>query len=704
MRCCLLKNVRASSGGQKEFENLQHLVLKTFTQKQPLLGHLKLHLYPVIPLYKPGEAQLSFTSLARQAVKESKTGETNEALKWQKERLLKLVKKFPSITVHLDRRVQKHKEKQDGTPGAAADRQDNPGYIQDAELLTLAEGILASSDVAVSTHLTTVGRIVSCDAEEKAAHLSEAGKQEDEEEEEEETSSFQCPTEAAVILEGWQKTWEQLSSANYQGIPPQDVRWLKENEDYGLYKAATAHKTKSVEIVRRKLLKDKMEFNPPPVPTYLGGSIPNMFSFFTAPVLFWRPVGILHAKIRCPNTNCPAPPNTFLIRKVYLSSAQQVCGLKSFYTLLSERLLCTYCERVRNAGEKAGDVSRDQDPQQQYTWLASSPWILMNLAPAVQHMFPAILCGKRSIDRSAVTLLHDRINSVSMSKVQRLIQQGHDEWYMDCRGLYQTLLYDAHTFRGSSSQSGILSYLQPAGNYTPPVKQSPLPSARVLRRAHMISEMEKMPILRKIYGDGQATMQFLTSVLNEWGQFVTTVVMTSDSEDCYKRMARGLTAWFKRAQAPAPKILYADSHCCCDGGTSMLESLFADWIEEGMVIRLDIHHWLHRWDAVVIRQSHARYGAFMSAMAGALLAYNQADMQLLISAVRNGNKEMYSKYSDEEMISFLKPNQIKSYVHRVTRGVENSAVAVEFILEQFKGPAGLDIDGIPLFKDDAAVN
>ncbi|KAF6730776.1 PR domain zinc finger protein 4 [Oryzias melastigma] len=139
---------------------------KTFTQKQHLQGHLKLHLYPVIPLYKPDEAQLSCTSLARQVVKESKTvdpvwmnkitaeeaakesggelwltqlvitfgkysgqtfkwllendigwvvwllaefilkGETNEALKWQKKRLLELVKKFPSITVHLDRRVQ----------------------------------------------------------------------------------------------------------------------------------------------------------------------------------------------------------------------------------------------------------------------------------------------------------------------------------------------------------------------------------------------------------------------------------------------------------------------------------------------------------------------------------------------------------------------------------------------------------------------
>ncbi|XP_023820146.1 uncharacterized protein LOC105355868 isoform X2 [Oryzias latipes] len=322
-----------------------------------------------------------------------------------------------------------------------------------------------------------------------------------------------------------------------------------------------------------------MEFLPPPIPTYLGGSVPNMHSFFTAPVFFWRPVGILHVKVRCPNPSCPAPPDTFLIRKGFSSSARQVCGLKSFYTLLSERLLCTHCEKVRNASE----MTRDQDPQQQYSWLASSPRILMNLAPAVQHMFPAILCGKRAIDRSAVTLLNDRINSLSMSKVQRLIQQGHDEWYMDRRGLYQTLLYDAHTLRGSSSQSGILSYLKSPGQYTPPLQQSRLPSARVLRRAHMISEMEKMSVyrssilsvtgeilcidgtkqlLKKIYGDGQATLQYLTSVLNEWGQFVTTVVVASESEESYRRLARGLTARFKRAQEPAPKILYADTHCC----------------------------------------------------------------------------------------------------------------------------------------------
>ena len=57
-------------------------------------------------------------------------------------------------------------------------------------------------------------------------------------------------------------------------------------------------------------------------------------------------------------------------------------------------------------------------------------------------------------------------------------------------------------------------------------------------------------------------MQYVTSVLNEWGQFLTVVVVASESEECYQRLARGLISRFKRADAPAPKILYADNNCC----------------------------------------------------------------------------------------------------------------------------------------------
>ena len=113
-----------------------------------------------------------------------------------------------------------------------------------------------------------------------------------------------------------------------------------------------------------------------------------------------------------------------------------------------------------------------------------------------------------------------------------------------------------------------------------------------------------------------------------------------------------------------------------DSSSSFLENLFGDWVKRGTVIRLDIRHWLHRWDAVVIKQSHAKYGAFMSSMAGAVLAYNKADMMLLVQAVKLGNKELYDRYTDEEMMAFLKPHQVRSYVRRITRGVGVSVVFI----------------------------
>ncbi|CAM4444687.1 unnamed protein product [Leuciscus chuanchicus] len=394
-----------------------------------------------------------------------------------------------------------------------------------------------------------------------------------------------------------------------------------------------------------------MEFHPPPPPMAVKGAVPNMLSFFTTPAFFWRPVGVMKALIRCPNTN--APPEYYLEKRGYGSYARQVCGMNFHYTLLTERLMCKHCLKLREEPSQAhADNSNDFDDekdgahraQQQYTWLAYSPKILMNLAPAIRSMFPAIICGKRAVDRSVVTLMSDRLNAVSMSKR---------------RDLYQTLLYDAHTSAtgSSSSQRGILSFARAAGTYTPPIAPSPLPSARVLRRAHLILEMEKMPvyrdlilsttgeilcidgtrkILKKIYSDGQGTMQYVTSVLNEWGQFLTTVVVASESEGGYARMARGLVARFRHANAPAPKVVYADNNCCRDSGSSFLENLFGDWVKRGTVIRLDIR---------------------------------QADMMLLVQAVRNGNPELYGRYSDEEMMAFLKPHQIRSYVRRITRGV-----------------------------------
>ncbi|TKS65801.1 hypothetical protein D9C73_028602 [Collichthys lucidus] len=133
-------------------------------------------------------------------------------------------------------------------------------------------------------------------------------------------------------------------------------------------------------------------------------------------------------------------------------------------------------------------------------------------------------------------------------------------------------MYEAHT-AGSAYLKGILSFARAAATYTPLLPR--LPSVGTcLRRAHLIMEIEKMPMyrhqllsvtgeicalmaLKKIYGDGQGTMQYVTSVLNEWGQFVTTAVVVAaaaESEGCYACMARGLIARFRRANAPGVQL------------------------------------------------------------------------------------------------------------------------------------------------------
>ena len=118
---------------------------------------------------------------------------------------------------------------------------------------------------------------------------------------------------------------------------------------------------------------------------------------------------------------------------------------------------------------------------------------------------------------------------------------------------------------------------------------------------------------------------------------------------------------------PPPPLSFLKFHR--DGGPSWLENIFQQWTEAGMVLRLDIRHWLHRWDSVVVKQTHAKYAAFMRAMAGAVLAYCDSDLAQLYTAIRRGDPR-YQAMSDYELMHYVKPHQLKTYVRRLTRGVQ----------------------------------
>lgn len=177
-----------------------------------------------------------------------------------------------------------------------------------------------------------------------------------------------------------------------------NIKWLKTNDTHGLFERVSKYKNARGEMAERRLLKEQMEFYPPPLPVAVKGAVPNMHSFFTTPAFFWRPVGVMKALIRCPNPSCPAPPDYFLEKRGYGSYARQVCGMNCHYTLLTERLMCKHCCNLREGLSQAhvdgsDDNEEDDAQQQQYLWLTYSPRILINLAPAVRRMFPTVPRG-----------------------------------------------------------------------------------------------------------------------------------------------------------------------------------------------------------------------------------------------------------------------------------------------------------------------
>ncbi len=205
-------------------------------------------------------------------------------------------------------------------------------------------------------------------------------------------------------------------------------------------------------------------------------------------------------------------------------------------------------------------------------------------------------------------------------------------------------------------------------------------------------------MVKKLSGEGKGSAEWFTSIGNEQSQIVSFVLTCEESTECLTPMCQGVMERFELANQPVPHILYVDRGCCRAQGPTAVETLFQTWVDKGMVVRLDIFHWIHRFDAAIRTDSHSKYAVFKSALAGAVLAYNRADLELLIKAVR-AKDPAYDTVTDEDMVRlYVTREQLKHHVRRVTLGVQEILRLVQTAIEELKGPAGLEESGIPLFK------
>ncbi|XP_029691386.1 uncharacterized protein [Takifugu rubripes] len=372
--------------------------------------------------------------------------------------------------------------------------------------------------------------------------------------------------------------------------------------------------------------------------------------------------------------------------------------------MLTEVLACNACRKAAKASEERA-IGR---------FLSWEACILNQLSPAHRAMFPAVLTLRRGVDKQVVRLLRERTGGDTMAKVWRQVQESHCEEYLQRKDLYTTLLTQ-YTKPGKTTKR-----FSPKFQLPPPQRE--LPSPKLLRKAFLLAEAENIEdyraqimstfgkvlkydstkkICKKLSGDGKGTAEWCTNVGNERGQILMSVLTCEESLEKMRPMAEGLMERYQRAGEAAPELMYVDRGCCCALGVSSLEQLFDKWVDGGMLIRLDIFHWIRRFDAAVRPDHHSKYALFKSALSAAVFSYNKDDVALLLQAVRAGLPDMADSLSDSELIErHVTKRDLSRYVRRITVGAQETFVRVQNVIDTLKGPMGMDDNQVHLFNED----
>nr|XP_021326769.1 uncharacterized protein LOC101885269 [Danio rerio] len=520
-------------------------------------------------------------------------------------------------------------------------------------------------------------------------------------------STHSDPAHSEVLFEGWHKMWE----SGLHGLPSADILWLKEDAERGLFQRAMSYKDKHGNRKWRKVLKDdRMWFHPPEFPGVVEGKVPSADSFFHSSVFFWRPVGVWRYSLRCPRSDCPARTNqkAFLYRCGYSSTVRQICHMSGWYSMLTEVLACNACRKAAKESEEH-TIGR---------FLSWDQCILNQLSPAHRAVFPAVLTLRRGVDKQVIRLMRDRTEGNTMVKVWRQVQESHCEDYLQRKDLYTTLL-SQYNKPGKITRSLCQQFQRP------PARREP-PSARLMRKAFLISEADNIEdyrtqimstfgqvlkydstkkICKKLSGDGKGTAEWCTNVANEQGQILISVLTCEESLEKMRPMAEGLMERYRRADKAPPELMYVDRGCCRVHAVSSVEQLFSDWTDRGMLVRLDIFHWIHRFDAALRTDHHPKYALFKSALSAAVFAYNKDDMALLVQAIRAGHPTNYASLTDSQIIELrVSKYDLSHYVRRITVGAQETCARVQCAIDLLKGAAGMDENQVHLFKDSAAID
>ncbi|XP_062255655.1 uncharacterized protein LOC133965223 [Platichthys flesus] len=202
-------------------------------------------------------------------------------------------------------------------------------------------------------------------------------------------------------------------------------------------------------------------------------------------------------------------------------------------------------------------------------------------------------------------------------------------------------------------------------------------------------------ITKKLSGFAKGTALWLTSVSNEVGQILISV-LTAQEGPALDNMAAGLIHRYSTAGVAPPKLLYVDTECCREGLVqTKLKLRFGGWPD--LIVRLDIYHFMRRLASGCTKDAHPLYPTFMAKLSSCIFEWDSRDVALLRRAKRAELvQEGVPGITDRMVDLHITKAELSKHCRRQTRGEQTTITLLESLLDELMGPKGSDNLGVPL--------
>ncbi|XP_026144138.1 uncharacterized protein LOC113119126 [Carassius auratus] len=201
-------------------------------------------------------------------------------------------------------------------------------------------------------------------------------------------------------------------------------------------------------------------------------------------------------------------------------------------------------------------------------------------------------------------------------------------------------------------------------------------------------------ITKKLSGPAKGTAQWLTSVGNEIGQVLMSV-LTANEGAGLDLMAAGLMERYRSAGVDPPTIIYVDYDCCKKVGKTKLKRRFSGWPD--VIVRLDIRHFIRRLAVGCTTDAHQLYPTFFARLSSCIFEWDAGDLTLLRRAKREQLiQQGWSTLTEAELDHHLTKAELLQHCRRRTRGEETTFRLLDMLIIEPMGGKGKDALGVPL--------